>query len=125
MMDEAEELCSRVAIMDKGKIIALGSPSQLVRKVKMENTITVVPDKISAKLIELIKSISGVKNAYTAQDENEKNEALKVITDCPDDILPEVVSTIVNDGTKVLSVQLSRVTLEDVFITLTGRSLRE
>jgi hypothetical protein len=36
-----------------------------------------------------------------------------------------VVSTIVNFGTKVLSVQLSRVTLEDVFITLTGRSLRE
>jgi hypothetical protein len=35
------------------------------------------------------------------------------------------VSTIVNTGTKVLSVQLSRVTLEDVFIMLTGRSLRE
>jgi ABC-2 type transport system ATP-binding protein len=125
MMDEAEELCSRVAIMDKGKIIALGSPSQLVRKGKMENTITVVPDKISPKLIELVKSISGVKNAYTAPDENEKNETIKVITDCPDDILPDVVSTIVNNKTKVLSVQLSRVTLEDVFITLTGRSLRE
>jgi len=125
MMDEAEELCDRVAIMDHGKIIALGSPSQLVRKGKMENTITVVPDKISPKLIELIKSISGVKNAYTAQHENEKNETIKVITDCPDDILPDVVSTIVNNKTKVLSVQLSRVTLEDVFITLTGRSLRE
>ena len=104
---------------------ALGSPSQLVKKVKMENTITVVPDKISPKLIELIKSISGVKNAYTAQDENEKSETLKVITDNPDDILPDVVSTIVNVGTKVLSVQLSRVTLEDVFIMLKGRSLRE
>ena len=125
MMDEAEELCSRVAIMDKGKIIALGSPSQLVRKVKMENTITVVPDKISSKLIELIKSISGVKNVYTAHDETEKSETLKVITDCPDDILPDVVSTIVNNKTKVLSIQLSRVTLEDIFITLTGRSLRE
>jgi len=125
MMDEAEELCDRVAIMDHGKIIALGSPSQLVRKGKMENTITVVPDKISPKLIELIKSISGVKNVYAAQDENEKKETIKVITDCPDDILPDVVSTIVNNKTKVLSVQLSRVTLEDVFITLTGRSLRE
>ena len=125
MMDEAEELCDRVAIMDHGKIIALGSPSQLVKKVKMENTITVVPDKTSPSLIEQIKSIDGVKNAYTAQDENEKNETIKVITDCPDDILPDVVSTIVNNKTKVLSVQLSRVTLEDVFITLTGRSLRE
>jgi ABC-2 type transport system ATP-binding protein len=125
MMDEAEELCTKVAIMDHGKIIALGSPSQLVKKVKMENTITVVPDKTSPKLVELIKSISEVKNVYTAHDETDKRETLKVITDDPDDILPDVVSAIVNEGTKVLSVQLSRVTLEDVFITLTGRSLRE
>ncbi|PVX24676.1 MAG: export ABC transporter ATP-binding protein [Candidatus Bathyarchaeum sp.] len=125
MMDEAEELCDRVAIMDQGKIIALGSPSELVKEVKMENTITVVPDKTSPKLIEQIKGMDGVKNVYTASDEDTKGETIKVITDCPDDILPDIVSTIVNTGTKVLSVQLSRVTLEDVFITLTGRSLRE
>ena len=125
MMDEAEELCERVAIMDHGKIIALGSPNELVKKVKMENTITVVPDKITTKLIEDIKGIAGVKNAYSAKGETEQAETLKVITDCPDDILPEIVSTIVKDGTKVLSIQLSRVTLEDVFIALTGRSLRE
>jgi ABC-2 type transport system ATP-binding protein len=125
MMEEAEELCSRVAIMDHGKIIAMGSPSQLVKNVKMENTISVCPDKASPSLIEQIKGIAHVKNVYTALDETEKRETIKVITDSPDDILPDVVSTIVNDGTKVLSVQLSRVTLEDVFITLTGRSLRE
>jgi len=125
MMDEAEELCDRVAIMDKGKIIALGSPRELVTKIKMENTITVVPDKASPKLVEIMKSLSGVKNSYIAYDENEKTETLKVITDNPDDILPDVVSAIAKDGTKVLSVQLSRVTLEDVFIMLTGRSLRE
>jgi ABC-2 type transport system ATP-binding protein len=125
IMEEAEELCSRVAIMDHGKIIALGSPSQLVTKVKMENTITVVPDKTSPSLIEQIKGVSGVKKVYTVPDENEKRDTVKVITDCPDDILPDIVSTIVTAGTKVLSVQLSRVTLEDVFIMLTGRSLRE
>lgn len=125
MMDEAEELCDRVAIMDHGKIIALGSPRQLVKKVKMENTITVVPDKASPKLVEITKSVAGVKSSYIAYDENEKTETLKVITDNLDDILPDVVSAIAKDGTKVLSVQLSRVTLEDVFIMLTGRSLRE
>ncbi|MCW4023256.1 MAG: ABC transporter ATP-binding protein [Candidatus Bathyarchaeota archaeon] len=125
MMEEAEELCERVAIMDHGKIIALGSPKELVKKVKMENTITVVPDKITSKLIEDIKTIAGIKNVYSVMNETEQIETLKVITDCPDDILPEIVSTIVKDGTKVLSIQLSRVTLEDVFIALTGRSLRE
>jgi ABC-2 type transport system ATP-binding protein len=125
IMEEAEELCSRVAIMDHGKIIALGSPSELIKKVKMENTISVVPDMVSSRLIEQIKGIKSVRKVYTAPGENEESESIKVITDCPDEILPDVVSTIVNNGTKVLSVQLSRVTLEDVFIMLTGRSLRE
>ncbi len=125
MMDEAEELCNQVAIMDRGKIIALGSPRQLVKKVKMENTITVVPDKIPPKLMDAVQKISGVKSAYRAYDENEKIEALKIITERAEDILPDVVSAIAAEGTKILSVQLSRVTLEDVFILLTGRSLRE
>jgi ABC-2 type transport system ATP-binding protein len=125
MMDEAEELCIRVAIMDRGKIIALGSPRQLIKKIKMENTITVVPDKIPPKLIDAVQKISGVKSSYRAYDENEKIEALKIITERAEDILPEVVSAIAAEGTKILSVQLSRVTLEDVFILLTGRSLTE
>jgi ABC-2 type transport system ATP-binding protein len=125
MMDEAEELCNQVAIMDRGKIIALGSPRQLTRKVKMENTITVVPDRITPKLMEAVQKVSGVKRSYRAYDESEKIEALKIITKRAEDILPDVVSAILSVGTKILSVELSRVTLEDVFILLTGRSLRE
>lgn len=125
MMEEAEELCDTVAIMDNGKIIAMGSPHQLINKVKIDNTITIVLDILTPELIEYVRSISGVKNVYSTQDETEKCEILKVITDNPDNILPSVVSTIVENGTKVLSVELSRVTLEDVFIMLTGRSLRE
>ena len=118
MMDEAEELCNQVAIMDKGRIIAFGSPTQLIRKVKMENTITVVPDKVPPKLTEAVQKISGVKNSYVTYDESEKLETLKVITEKAEDILPDVVSAISSEGAKILSVQLSRVTLEDVFITL-------
>ena len=125
MMDEAEELCNRVAIMDRGKIIALDAPHQLIKKVKMENTITVVPDRITPKLTEAVNKISGVKRSYRAFDENEGVESLKIITEMAEDILPEVVSAVSSAGTKILSVELSRVTLEDVFILLTGRSLRE
>lgn len=125
MMDEAEELCSQVAIMDRGRIIALGSPRQLIKKVKMENTITVVPDKITSKLIEAVKEISGVKRSYRVYDENEEVEVLKIITRKAEDVLPDVVSAVSSVGTKILSIELSRVTLEDVFILLTGRSLRE
>jgi len=124
-MDEAEELCARVAIMDKGKIIALDSPRQLIKKVEMENVITVLPDKITPKLIKAVKKISGVKDSYRIYDENEKVDALKIITERADDVLPDVVFTVSSMGRRILSIKLSRVTLEDVFILLTGRSLRE
>jgi len=124
-MDEAEELCARVAIMDKGKIIALDSPRQLIKKVEMENVITVLPDKITPKLIQAVKKISGVKDSYRIYDENEKVDALKIITERADDVLPDVVFTVSSMGRRILSIKLSRVTLEDVFILLTGRSLRE
>jgi len=125
MMDEAEELCDQVAIMDGGKIIALDTPRQLIKKVKMENTITVVPDRITPKMIESVNKISGVKRSYRSYDENEKIETLKIITERAEDILPDVVSIVSSVGIKILSVELSRVTLEDVFILLTGRGLRE
>lgn len=125
MMDEAEELCDRVAIMDRGKIIALGSPIQLIRKAKMENTITLVPDRVTPQLVGVVEKIDGVKRSYTVYDEGRGVEALKIITERAEDILPDVVSSIASTETKILSVELSRVTLEDVFILLTGRSLRE
>jgi ABC-2 type transport system ATP-binding protein len=125
MMDEAEELCDRVAIMDKGKIIALCSRRQLARKVKMENTITVIPNKVTPKLIKSVSNVSGVNKTYRSYDEDKKTETLKVITKRAEDVLPDVVSAIVSEGIRILSVQLSRVTLEDVFISLTGRSLTE
>lgn len=125
MMDEAEELCDRVAIMDRGKIIALGSPIQLIRKAKMENTITLVPDRVTPQLVGVVEKIDGVKRSYTVYDEDRGVETLKIITERAEDILPDVVSSIASTETKILSVELSRVTLEDVFILLTGRSLRE
>lgn len=125
MMDEAEELCDRVAIMDRGKIIALGSPIQLIRKAKMENTITLVPDRVTPQLVGVVEKIDGVKRSYTVYDEGRGVETLKIITERAEDILPDVVSSIASTETKILSVELSRVTLEDVFILLTGRSLRE
>jgi ABC-2 type transport system ATP-binding protein len=125
MMDEAEELCNQVAIMDRGKVIALGSPRQLIRKVELENTITIIPDRISTKLMDAVQKISGIKYSYKAYDENDKIETVKVITERAEDVLPEVVSTISSVGIKILSVQLSRANLEDVFLLLTGRSLRK
>jgi ABC-2 type transport system ATP-binding protein len=125
LMDEAETLCDRVAIMDKGKIIALDTPHELIRQSKLQNTITIVPDRIVPNLLEEVQRIPGIIKAYKAYDKDENAEAVKVVTDRPDDIGPKVVSAMFSMGAKMRSIEYSRVTLEDVFIQLTGRSLRD
>lgn len=125
LMDEAEELCHRVAIMDHGRIIVLGTPRNLINKIDIEDTITVLPDKVTEEQISVIQKVPGVRIVKRIYDEDEKHEKLKVIASKAEDILPDVIAAVLSTGTKIRSIQLTPVTLEDVFIEMTGCSLRE
>jgi ABC-2 type transport system ATP-binding protein len=124
-MDEAEVLCHRIAIMDKGRIIALDHPHELIKRINMEHTVTVIPDKVTEDEIAAIKKLPGVKNVDTLREEDEEYEKLVIMHDQPEAALPEIISAILRTGARVRSVELSRVTLEDVFLAMTGRSLRQ
>jgi len=125
LMDEAEELCNRVAIMDKGKIIALDTPHHLIDKINIEHTITVVSDRITDKEIGALKKVSGIRSVNKLRDADDETEKLGIIAEHPEAVLPEVVAAILSVGRKIRSIELSRVTLEDVFIAMTGRTLRQ
>jgi len=125
LMDEAEELCNRVAIMDKGKIIALNAPHRLIKKIDIEHTITVVPDRITDEEIAALKKVSGVRSVNKLRDPDDDTEKLGIIADQPEAALPDIVTAVLSAGRKIRSIELSRVTLEDVFIAMTGRSLRQ
>ena len=125
LMDEAEELCRRVAIMDKGKIIALDHPHELIKKINLEHTITVIPEIVTEKTLNAIKKVPGVRNVQRLREEDEEAEKLVVIHDQPEVALPEIITAILSTGNRIRYIELSRVTLEDVFIAMTGRSLRQ
>lgn len=125
LMDEAEELCNRVAIMDKGKIIALNAPHRLIKKIDIEHTVTVVPDRITDEEIAALKKVSGVRSVNKLRDPDDDTEKLGIIADQPEGALPDIVTAVLSTGRKIRSIELSRVTLEDVFIAMTGRSLRQ
>jgi ABC-2 type transport system ATP-binding protein len=125
LMDEAEELCDRVAIMDKGKIIALDTPHHLIDKINIEHTITVVPDRITDKEVGALEKVSGIRSVNKLRDADDETEKLGIIAEHPEAALPEVVAAILSVGRKIRSIELSRVTLEDVFIAMTGRYLRQ
>lgn len=121
MMQEAEELCDRVAIIDRGQIIALGSPDDLKSSLMKEHLITlegVIPEEV----VQMLQAIPGVK-AATAKSEVKGRTIVSLICDDSRRLLPRIIDTVVSNGAVVDHIKPHEVTLEDVFIARTGRSL--
>lgn len=110
-MEEAE-VCNRIAIIDKGRIIALGSPEEL--KKTIGGDVIFIKTKDNKKAKEEIERVFGLR---VSERENE----LFLTALRGDTCIPEIIRTI---GEKVLSVRLQRPTLNDVFLKLTGREIR-
>jgi ABC-2 type transport system ATP-binding protein len=117
-MMEADELCDRIAIIDQGKIIALGTPDELKKMVKTD--VSLEMEIFPAIKLDWIKSIEGIAG-FTASESNGKTK-LKLVTG-DDSVGGEVVSNIYKHGGKILALHKREPTLEDVFLKLTGRGL--
>ncbi len=111
-IEEAEKLCERVAIIDHGRIIAEGSPGQLMEGINRDGLSIAVDgwsDKVAAGL-----------DGYDFQF---KEDRLQVKVARPERKLAEIVSRIAAAGAVVQEVAICRATLEDVFIEITGRGI--
>jgi ABC-2 type transport system ATP-binding protein len=122
-MVEAEELCQRVAIIDRGQVIALGTVSELKASLQREGVIRVggvIPPGAFAK----VKSLEHVAEAALTTADGRQAE-LRVVTRQPRLLLPEMIRALYDNGAVIEDVSPSQVTLEDVFVALTGRTLAE
>ncbi len=119
-MDEAEVLCDQVAIIDYGKIVALGSvhglKSQIPQKDTVELRLSSVDMQVAADWVARLPGVVGCR----VDDTN-----LFVSTDKGAEIIPLLVGGLKDHGALVTSVTLKQQTLEDVFIHFTGRPIRE
>lgn len=121
LMLEAEELCHRVAIIDRGRVIELGTPQELKSSLVTEEVIT-LEGVIQENVIQNLREIPGVKSA-TIKSESEGRTSLAVICDDSRQLLSRIIETMVSNGATVDFIKPHEVTLEDVFIARTGRSL--
>ncbi len=117
-MMEAEELCDRVAIIDRGRILACDSPQNLKRQAKKASAFTLETTSIEGT--DRLRSIPGVSGLSTEVIGDRK--ILRVVVD-EESVISDVVSGIISQGAKILSLAKSEPTLEDVFIQLVGRGL--
>ena len=117
-MTEAEELCDRVAIIDRGKILACDTPENLKRRVKKDSIFHLEVEGLNGW--EELRGLPGVKQLVTAARDGYTE--LRFILE-RDDVISQVLSKITERGSRVLYLRKTEPTLEDVFIELVGRSL--
>jgi ABC-2 type transport system ATP-binding protein len=120
-MDEAERLCDRVAVVDHGKVIALGTPSELISRVGGEHVIDLDldpddPTRPAAGELSALPTVTSVR---------EEGTRVTLTAGEPHRALPALLDTLRAGGVKIAGLTTRHATLEDVFVTLTGRHLRD
>jgi ABC-2 type transport system ATP-binding protein len=122
IMAEAETLCERVAIVDRGQVLALGTVPELKAALKRDAIIR-IEGVISAKASRAVEQLPGVVQAATAAVDG--CVQLTVVVQEPAAMLPRLIETLSAHAAVLQKITPEEVTLEDVFITLTGRTLAE
>ncbi|HUW49413.1 MAG TPA: ATP-binding cassette domain-containing protein [Sulfuricella sp.] len=118
-MEEADALCNRIAIIDAGKMIALGSPTQLKREIPGSDIVSIAVERLSDGLVSCVKALPFVRNLLV------EDETLRVYVDSGATSLPALMDAIRSSGGRILSASIHEQSLEDVFIHFTGKSIRE
>jgi len=118
-MEEADALCSRIAIIDAGKMIVLGSPTQLKREIPGSDIVSIALESLSDGLVSCVKALPFVRNLHV------EDETLRIYVDSGATSLPALMDAIKSSGGRILSASIHEQTLEDVFIHFTGKSIRE
>jgi len=118
-MDEAERLCDRVAVVDHGRVIALGSPAELIAQLGGEHLIEFVVSDGMPLDLEDLRTLPAVVAVRREEDVN-----VLAVT-APHVTLPALLDRLGQQGLALTRLTTRHASLEDVFVTLTGRHLRE
>ena len=119
-MDEAERLCDRVAIIDQGKIIAIGSPAQLIARIGGEHVVEfAVGPEVSPVEAESFAGLASVISARAEAD------GILLTVRQPHQAIPALLDELAARSLPLARLTTRQVSLEDVFVSLTGRHLRD
>jgi ABC-2 type transport system ATP-binding protein len=119
-MEEADQLCDRVAIMDHGKVLALDTPANLKKSTGSDTIVTI---KVAAKAEELAENLKRDIDAIVGT--RITDNTLFVDMRSTERLVPRVVASAETSNIEILDLAVAEPTLETVFINLTGKELRE
>jgi len=116
LMEEAERLCDRVAIIERGKIIDIGTPEELVRRHCPARTVVLATESVQAE--ERLRALRSV-------DTVARREMRYTIEGRGEDFVSEVIQCLSENRIRVTEFRTEEPNLEDVFLQLTGHSIRD
>jgi len=123
-MEEAQELSDRIAIMDQGKVLALGTHAELVRIVGELHRVDLQLNAPAKPLVPIWQSVEGVHRVSAADDER-ADASVTVLAEDSNRVLPRLFESASAAGVRITSVELQEPNLETVFLHITGRALRD
>ncbi|MEM2021073.1 MAG: ATP-binding cassette domain-containing protein [Zestosphaera sp.] len=118
-MDEAEELCNRISIIDKGRIIAEGTADELKSLLGSEVVYVRLEDSGSSN------SISCLESDFIERCSKVREDLIEVVVKDAASAIPKIFELVAGAGLKIVEITYRRPTLNEVFIHLTGRELRD
>jgi ABC-2 type transport system ATP-binding protein len=118
-MDEAERLCDRVAIVDHGRVIALDTPRALIASLGAEHVVTCTLEGAVPAIEDELRTLDGVTAVRV------ENATLELTSRELRRTVPVLLALIERRGLKLAELRTHSATLEDVFVSLTGRHLRD
>lgn len=117
-LEEADALCGRILIIDQGRIVAQGTPEELKRRISGDLITIEIPERIE----DAKTALAGVPDV---RDVASADHTLRLTVEHGDQVLMTVMRALDAAKINVASIRLARPTLDDVFLTVTGRSLRD
>jgi ABC-2 type transport system ATP-binding protein len=119
-MEEADALCQRLVIVDHGKVIASGTPSELKQSIPGGYLLRLQFGKQTQELMQRLQSLAGVREVRPLD-----STGADVYADRGGSLIPEIASVAVSAGAELRDVHISEPSLENLFLHHTGRSLRD
>lgn len=124
-MEEADQLSDRIGIIDQGKIIALDTPRQLKERIQQKDVIRLEIAGWHEELRSRLQDLGGVENLVSRRLEGESMCEVTLQSENSRAVLPGLIDRVNYNGTRLVNMNIVKPSLEDVFISLTGKALRD